>query len=196
MKTELDKTPIVIRHLVEEALADPKIVISEFFNTSSLSGHLKYLKLWRDDLIPSADGSKKSKPSDLLFNHELTSKLIEAAWLLKESGLGKLDIKKEELETVAKWQFKKECKKHKHYPLELSHKEMASPCRVLKRTFDRFSLEEYNAILKIWLYDAVCKSYLEESLEKVEVIVVYDNLVRLFEAMWLIHIRTDPYMLR
>jgi len=192
---ETIKAGAIFKNLEVHEIADPKLVIADFFNTAWLPSHLRYLKAWRDDLLPIENGKKQSSPSDLIYNHELTIKLVEAAWLLKDSGLGKVEIKKEDLETVAKWHLANERKKSRGYPANLTLKEMVAPCRVLRKTFDRFSLKEYNDILKIWLYDAVSDSYLEESLEKTEVIYVYDNLIRLFEAMWLIHFRTTPNMI-
>lgn len=187
---KLSKSKII--YLDNDEMESPIKVVQAFFNAAWLPSHLRYLKAWRDDLLPVENGKEQSSPSDLVYNHELTMKLVEAAWLLRDSGLGKVEIKKEDMGAVGKWHLAGERKKSHGYPVNLTLREMLAPCRVLQKMFDRFSLKEYNDILKTWLYDAVTESYMEESLEKVEVIVVYDNLVRLFEAMWLIHMRTEP----
>ena len=52
--------------------------------------------------------------------------------------------------------------------------------------FKIHKLDGFRKILNIWLYDALSTSFMEESLSKAEVITVYEQLVKLFEAMWLI----------
>lgn len=45
--------------------------------------------------------------------------------------------------------------------------------------------------MNTWLHEALSTSFMEESLSKSEVIKVYDQLVKLFEATWLISERIE-----
>ncbi|MNR15349.1 hypothetical protein D3C85_1318770 [compost metagenome] len=61
---------------------------------------------------------------------------------------------------------------------------------VLKDLFRPYNVTEYRKILYSWLYDALGNNFLEENRSKYEVITVYEQLVKLFEAMWLINQRS------
>ena len=52
--------------------------------------------------------------------------------------------------------------------------------------FRIYKLDGYKKILNTWLHEALSNSFMEESLSKSEVITVYEQLVKLFEATWLI----------
>jgi hypothetical protein len=94
---------------------------------------------------------------------------------------------------VAKWYIKTERKKLRDYPEHLSVCEILKPSSVIKKMFKIHKLDGYRKILNIWLYDALSTSFMEESLSKSEVIIVYEHVIKLFEAMWLIsqHISTN-----
>jgi len=77
-------------------------------------------------------------------------------------------------------------KKLRDYPEHLTVREIIRPSSVIKKMFRIHKLDGYRKILNIWLYDALSTTFMEESLSKSEVIIVYEQLVKLFEAMWLI----------
>ncbi|MEH3112624.1 hypothetical protein [Pedobacter terrae] len=52
--------------------------------------------------------------------------------------------------------------------------------------FRIYQLDGYKKILHTSLHDALNTSFMEERLIKFEVIMVYEQLVKLFEATWLI----------
>lgn len=147
---------------------------------------LEMLKQWRNDAAFLSDGSNKQSPTFTLYRHELTIKLVEAAWLLKGKRLGRVEIDDEKEIDVAKWYVKTERKQLRDYPEHLTVREIVRPSSVIKKMFKISKLDGYRKILNIWLYDALSTSFMEESLSKAEVINVYEQLVKLFEAMWLI----------
>lgn len=52
--------------------------------------------------------------------------------------------------------------------------------------FRIYKPDGYKKILHTWLHNALSSSFIEESLSKSEVITVYEQLIKLFEATWLI----------
>ncbi len=178
-----------IVYLNQDEITDPIIVIHEFFSHAWLPDHLKMLKHWRNDAAFESEKSKKCSPAFLLYHYELTIKLIEAAWLLKKRKPGKLDFDDKEESEFVKWYIKTEKKKLRNYPENLSIREIVKPSSVLKKMFRIYQLDGYKKILHTWLHDALNTSFMEERLSKFEVIIVYEQLVKLFEATWLIRER-------
>ena len=180
-----------IVYLENDEITDPIKVINDFFSHSWLPNHLKMLKHWRNDAALESEGSKKCSPDYLVYNYELTIKLIEAAWLLKRYKLGRLDFDDKQESDIAKWYIKTERKKLRDYPENLSIREIVKPSSVLKKMFRIYKLGGYKKILNTWLHNALSSSFIEESLSKSEVITVYEQLVKLFEATWLINQRIE-----
>jgi hypothetical protein len=185
---KLSKNRIV--YLDNDEIAEPIKVVHDFFSASWLPDHLKMLKQWRNDAAFESDSSNGRSPTFTLYGHELTIKLVEAAWLLKGTKLGRIEIDDEKEIDIAKWYIKMERKKLRDYPEHLTVLEIIKPSSVIKKMFKIHKLEGYRKILNIWLYDAFSTSFMEESLSKAEVITVYEQLVKLFEATWLISERT------
>lgn len=175
-----------IVYLNDDEITNPIKVVHEFFSHAWLPNHLKMLKRWRNDVAFESEGPKKCSPDYLVYHYELTIKLIEAAWLLKNYKLGRLDFDDKQESDIAKWYIKTERKKLRDYPENLSIREIVKPSSVLKKMFRIYKLDGYKKILHTWLHDALNTSFVEERLSKFEVITVYEQLVKLFEATWLI----------
>ena len=187
MKKQTNKTSDNrIVYLDSDEITDPIKVVHEFFSHSWLPNHLKMLKRWRNDAALESEESKKCSPDYLVYNYELTIKLIGAAWLLKSHKLGRLDFDDKQERDIAKWYIKTERKKLRDYPENLSIREIVKPSSVLKKMFRIYKLDGYKKILNTWLHNALSTSFMEESLSKSEVITVYEQLIKLFEATWLI----------
>ena len=175
-----------IVYLNHDETTEPIKVVHDFFTHSWLPNHLKMLKRWRNDAAFESQESKKCSPEYLVYNYELTLKLIEAAWLLKSNKLGKLNFDNKQEIDIAKCYIKAERKKLQDYPKNLTTREIVKPSVVLKKMFRIYKLDGYKKILNTWLHDALSTSFMEESLSKSEVIKVYEQLIKLFEATWLI----------
>ncbi|PWS33221.1 hypothetical protein [Pedobacter paludis] len=186
---KLSKNRIV--YLDNDEIAEPIKVVHNFFSASWLPDHLKMLKQWRDDAAFESENSNNRSPASLLYDHELTIKLMEAAWLLKGKKLGRIKIDVKNENNIADWYVKMERKKLSDYPENLTIREIIKPSSVIRKMFKFHTLDGYRKILNIWLYDALSNSFMEESLTKAEVIMVYEQLVKLFEAMWLISQRIE-----
>jgi hypothetical protein len=175
-----------IVYLNHDEITNPIHVAHDFFSSLRLTSHLKMLRQWRNDAAFASETPKKGDPSSLLYRYELTIKLLEAAWLLKDKKPGGIKINSEKETNLAKWRIKTERKHHDDYPEHLSLQEIIKPSTVIKQIFKKYSLNAYRKILNTWLHDALSNSFMEESLTKAEVIIVYEQLVKLFEVMWLI----------
>ncbi|SDG72347.1 hypothetical protein SAMN05421827_11022 [Pedobacter terrae] len=178
-----------IVYLNHDETVDPIKVVHEFFSHAWLPNHLKMLKRWRNDVAFESEEPKRCSPAFLVYNYELTIKLIEAAWLLKGRKLGRLDFDHKQEREPAKCYIKTEKKKLRNYPQNLSIREIVKPSSVLKKMFSIYQPDGYKKILHTWLHDALNTSFMEERLSKFEVITVYEQLVKLFEATWLIRER-------
>lgn len=175
-----------IVYLDNDEITDPIKVVHGFFSHSWLPNHLKMLKRWRNDAALESEKSKKCSPYYLVYHYELTIKLIEAAWLLKRHKPGRLDLDDKQESDIAKWYIKTERKKLRDYPENLTIREIVKPSSVIKKMFRIYKPDGYKKILNRWLHNALSTSFIEESLSKSEVITVYEQLVKLFEATWLI----------
>lgn len=179
----------LVANLEDYQIEDPMRVIRDFFSFTWLPRHLQMLEQWRDAVALEERPNIKEWPTELLFHHELIVNLLEASWLLRNDRLGKIFIKEGRENDIAKDFIKRETKTLRDYPKRLKIRETIMPYKVLKKTFSQFSLDDYRRILKTWVYDALSSKWSEDSLCKYEIIPVYDNLARLFEACWLIHER-------
>jgi hypothetical protein len=180
-----------ILQLDNDEVANPEVIVKDFFHASWLPSHLRKLKKWRNYVAFGSDNPKGINSASLLYDHELTIKLVEAAWLLKDRKLGKVYINEGKESEITKLYIQREMKKFGHYSKNLKIKEIIAPSSVFKRYLST-NLDDYRRILGIWLYDALSNIFMEESSQKCEVITVYENLVKLFEAAWLINKRTNP----
>jgi hypothetical protein len=179
-----------IVYLDEDEINSPMKPVKAFFDAEFLSGQLKMLKEWRNDVCFERNHPSKGNPSDRIYDHELTMKLVEAAWLMRKKELAKLDINIQGDQTIAKWYIKNEQKKMSHYPKNLTINEIINPSKVVRKVFKNYKLNDYNKILKDWLYDSLNQKCKNDCLSTEQVILTYENMVKLFEAMFLISERT------
>ncbi|WP_316849079.1 hypothetical protein [Pedobacter agri] len=168
------------------------LTIDRFFDMAWLPEQLEIIKQWRD--MVAFETAKKSTPAEILYQHRQTLELINAAWKIRKLNIGKLDVSKVARKEIVKLHIKSEKKKIRDYPKHLKGKEILRPAKIIRKTFRSLKPADYKRILDIWLYDALKDYFLEESLTKSEVIVTYENLVKLYEAMWLIRerMKSDP----
>ena len=77
----------VILNLKPTEIANPILVIADFFDVDSLPGHLERLQMWRKCILEDQyfKGDKGS-PSELLHFYKLNLCLLEAAYVLKDAN--------------------------------------------------------------------------------------------------------------
>jgi hypothetical protein len=89
-------------------------------------------------------------------------------------------------------QIKEEKQTWKSFPKNLSHKELLSPYKVIKRIFKDLTPPQYREHLNEWLNEALIIKRNAEGIEAADIVMVYDNLLRLYSAAWVILQRSKP----
>ncbi len=178
---EWDFLPLSLR---PKQVNEPMIVLDHFFDNDSLSGHREILRDWcytlfKDDYYRNQQGS----PSGLFYHHELTVNLVEAAYLLKDSG-----NRTTASATVA--QIQREQGEWSFYPSTLSLNEQLNPYLVFDRFFADYSLPEYREQLHDWLHHGLSSMASREFIEPQDLVRVNDNLQALYTAAWFVFQRT------
>lgn len=182
--TPWEHYPKLLRY---DEVQHPLDVVEDFFNVSDLEGHRKLLKEWRDFVIAERYYAHKCfGPGSLLFTHEVNLKLLEASYLLSlnhEHHWPRPEpISEEDLaEERAEWE---------EQPENLAHKELLNPYKAIKKVFKKpYSLPAYRDHLAEWLTYALSIKTNEEEIRAHEFIPVYENLLKLYDAAWLIRLR-------
>jgi HEPN domain-containing protein len=170
-------------NLNPEEVINPMLVLADFFNDDWLPGHLERLKVWRDYIIDDDyfRGIKNS-PAELLYFHKLNIRLIEALYLVIDKPRlsdAATDITALELEKSV-W---------RDFPPNLNNAELLNPYIVIQLFFKSCSLQQYRNILYEWLEYGLSSSSANEFIETKDLVVVYENLQKLYSAAWLIYQR-------
>jgi HEPN domain-containing protein len=167
-------------------LQNPMNVIIDFFSADGLTGHCERLKDWRDYVI--ADhyfNHKSSGPGFLVIICEQNQQLLEAMFLLllqhendyrspKIVSQEQIDLEKE------RWCF---------FPDNLTDDEMRQPYLAIKQIFEKIEPQQYRDYLNEWLYLALSNLTNDESLSAGEIISVYENILKMYSAAWILHQR-------
>lgn len=175
--------PKTLRHYEIE---NPMSVVSDFFSADSVKGHSKRLKEWRHYVVNDEHyDEERHGPGTLLFVYDLNLKILEAMYLLlinyKRFSYLQDKVTEEQLEEEKEiWEF---------YPKNLSLKEQLNSYKVVKKVFKKIKPQEYRDQLHEWSHVALYNNADVESLYAGEVINVYENLIKLYSAAWLIYQR-------
>jgi len=174
-----DEYPKILRHY---EVQEPLNVLKDFFSADWPKDHKKRLKRWRQYVISETYfNDKRFGPGTLLYQHELNIRLLEATYLLL---LNDYPVLKKYLVTAE--QITQERATWYHYPKNLSDKELLNPFNVIKKIFKDLSLPQYREHLNEWLYDALSRKTTAEGIDAADILLVYDNMLKLYSAAWLI----------
>jgi HEPN domain-containing protein len=182
-----DLYPINLNH---EEIKNPILVLADFFSDDWLPCQLDRLKEWRDFVLKEDYfRDLKGSPVGLLIFYKHTIRLIEAAWLLKQSG-NRSKVKKQ----ATSLSFEQQ--KWRDFPVNLNEAELLNPYIVIGDLFESFTLLNYREELYEWLEHGLSKSCAKEFIETGSFIAIYENLQKLFSAAWMIYQRNNscPYL--
>lgn len=172
--------PKTLRHY---EVQNPMSVVVDFFSVDSVKGHRKRLKEWRYYVVNDEHyDEKRHGPGTLLFIYDLNLRILEAMYLLlvnyKNFSYQRKQLTEDQLE---------EEKEHwAYYPKNLSLKEQLEPYKAVKKVFKKIKPQEYRDQLHEWSHVALYNNADAEALHVGEVITVYENLIKLYSAAWLI----------
>lgn len=165
---------------------NPLTVVMDFFSTDSLKGHKRDLKEWRSFVTTGKHfDDERHGPGTLLFTYDLNLKLLEAMYLLWLNYRNRSWYFKK----VSDTQIEEEKELWVYFPKNLQLKEQANPYKAVKQVFKKVSPQQYREYLHEWLHFALYNNPADETLMASELIMVYENLLKLYSAAWLIHQR-------
>jgi len=175
------------KHLRFNEIQNPLYVISDFYSTGWPKDHKKKLKTWR--YYVTHEGYYKGKdghgPGTLLFEYDMNLRFIEAMHLLL------IDYKRHsyDYKIATPEQLKEEQKKWAYFPKNLSDDELANPFIAIKKSFKVLKPQHYRDQLHEWLHSSLYNIPSDDVLNAGDIIVVYESLLKLYAAGWLIHQR-------
>ncbi|RYE59201.1 MAG: HEPN domain-containing protein [Sphingobacteriales bacterium] len=175
-------------HLSPEEIANPLLVLKDFFNDDWLPDQLERLKMWRDHILKDDFyRGRKNSPAELLYFHKFNICLIEAIHIMKVHAPS-VKMKSDDLA--------QERRSWRDYPVHLTDAELSDPHLVINEFFDAFDLPAYRRHLYSWLEYGLSAKGANEFLEADSIVQVYENLQKIYSAAWLIHQRnsTSPYL--
>ncbi|WP_124582151.1 hypothetical protein [Pedobacter sp. KBW06] len=192
MKTKnISTKTLLLYNLSQNEIENPKVILKDFCLHNYLPAHLEQLKYWRNLLLSNKTYSRRNCPSDLFLQYRMTIKLLEAAWLLREKGRLN-NFNPDESEKALREEFlSKEQQEFKFYPTVLSVEEIWNPGILFSKLFKQYKLTDYRRILQYWMSEALSPFCSDELLMKAEIIIVYENLQKLYEASWLVYERDN-----
>ncbi|WP_419802157.1 HEPN domain-containing protein [Mucilaginibacter sp.] len=176
------------QYLNRDEVNNPLTVIVEFFSADWLPGHLEALKTWRTFVTEDRHYTdRQNNPANLLYTYMLHVQLVEACFLLMQSSGGRKKDNPREAEQDK--QLLQEKSTWLHFPKGLSHEELLDPYLVLESFFKDYNLPQYRDFLYQWLEKGLSRFAADEAMPAREIIRVYENLEKLYQATWLIRRR-------
>jgi HEPN domain-containing protein len=186
--SQFNKQNFYPKHLDEDEINDPLIVIRDFFSADWLPGHLGGLQEWRKYVIEEGYYKDHTKsPASLLYTYRLNVQLVEAVYLLSKT---KRAIKLAQSVNINfDEQLQQEEKEWLHYPVYLSSVELINPYLAISNLFKAYTIEQYRDFLYEWLETGLSAGVADETLNASDIIYFYENMQKLYEAAWIIRQR-------
>lgn len=184
------------QYLNRDEVNNPLIVIAEFFSADWLSDHIEALKTWRTFVTEDRHYTdRQHNPANLLYTYMLHIQLVEACFLLVQSRQQMEPANDVIIELANNVileqdnQLSHERSSWLHFPQGLSREELLDPYLVLESFFTDYNLPQYRAFLYQWLEKGLSRFAADSDMPAREIIRVYENLEKLYQAAWLIRQR-------
>jgi HEPN domain-containing protein len=176
------------KNLRVSEILNPMSVVNNFFSADRVKGHSVSLKEWRDFVISENHYSHPSDgPGVLVFTCGQNLELLEAMYLL----LIQYEADWGTAQGVSAEQLNNEKEQWEFFPNNLSIEELKEPYKVVKVVFNNITPQQYRDYLNDWLYFALINFPNDESIEAGEIISVYENIIKLYSAAWIIYKRNN-----
>lgn len=167
-------------------MMNPLEVIAYFFEIDSVTGHSARFKEWRNYAVKSEHYiNERSGPSALLFTWEEHVRFIEAMYLVLHQYRNSWSFRPASREQLA---VEKET--WDYFPTNLDEGDQANPYLIIERFFKNASLAIYRDHLFEWLSMALTTiRHRDPDLDAEDLINVYENMLELYDAGWIIRQR-------
>jgi HEPN domain-containing protein len=171
---------------------NPLQVIINFFSTDWPDGHRKQLKEWRRFVINDKSYNHKQEgPGMLLFIYDENLKMLEAMFLLL------LDYQDNwsRSERITDKQLREEQEQWVYFPDNLSKNELIDPYLAVNKVFKKIKPQKFRDYLKAWVHNALYTFAADETLRACEIDLVYENMLKIYSAAWLVHQRKTEHVI-
>ncbi len=160
---------------------DPYMVFSDFFGVSNIKGHLlEFKKIYRS---AASLRCVKATPASVIYDRELFSNLLNAAWVINQTGIRFSQINgKEHYKGLSGGELS-----GKKINCYLTDAEINDPYLGIKKVFNDNTLQKCHAALNEWLKMALCKNEFEEDYKGRR--KLYKGIVKVLICCWLIYER-------
>lgn len=142
------------------------------------------MKKWRKHVINIKQYKSRHGTGRVFANYEETIQLIEAARIFIQH---KEVVALSSVATESIINFEKD--NWAYFPKNLSQKELLEPIITLDKFFKSIVASQYKDIFHEWLRLALSYRSAGETLTAREVVIPYENLRKLYSALWLVHKR-------
>lgn len=170
-----------LKTVVFDHYKDPYLVFSDFFAVSNIKGHL--LRLKKMYKCATALMRINTAPADVIFNRELFSIVLNATWVIDQTGVKFSQLNAREL-YMGRSGGTLSDEKTVGY---LTDAEINDPYLGIKSVFKEIDLHKYHAALNEWLKMALCKNEFEEDCKGRR--KLYRGIVKALICCWLIYER-------
>ncbi|RKR82863.1 hypothetical protein BDD43_3054 [Mucilaginibacter gracilis] len=160
--------------------------LNDFFDLGFPKEHRKDLKKWRNHVINKKKYNDQHGAARVFGNYEETIQIIEVADicnrhkdLVGSSSIVPICIVNME---QSEWSY---------FPKKMSQKEILNPTVAIRNFFKAFSAQEYKDVFHEWLRLALSNKSAGETLSAKEVVLPYENLRKLYSALWLVYKRSS-----
>lgn len=170
-----------LKTLVFDRYKDPFMVFKDFFSVDDINGHLACLKkLYKCAISLRAI---KTGAADAIYGTELFSKVLNAAWVIDQTGIRFSQIHdKKQYAGMSGGELNN--KKINHL---LTIVEINDPYLAIKNVYDKKNLGQCHLALNSWLKTGLCKNEMEEDYRGRR--KLYKSIVKILICIWLIYER-------
>ncbi|WP_184549405.1 hypothetical protein [Mucilaginibacter sp. FT3.2] len=176
------------KFLRQSEVGDSMKVLTDFFDISDIERYLERLKRWQHHAANCAYSEDKDfMPCDLLFYYELNVRLLESLFILLLKDQNQAFVS----DHISEEQLAEEKRNWNWYPDNLERDELLNPYLVIECAFKEINPAQFRDYLWKWLKAALSEDTINELVLPGGVIKVYDHLVKLYSAAWIIFQRAN-----
>ncbi len=177
---------VCLHSYIYDRIEDPLKTLNSFFDYQDLQAHLKKLEQWHE-VVVSNGYFEINTQSNPLYDHKMICNLVNAIYLLRETGNDQVNLIKNLSEKEQEKYLNHECLNFDFYVKHLNTSEMIDPFLGLEKVFEYFTLQSYHEQLYEWLNIGLSPNVVIDDSILAE--TFYKNLCILIECSWLIYQR-------